>query len=83
MTGAPGPLLVGHTVLLPHRLKTSGIYRTDFKRPAFREACIVGVQHANILFRAASSALLCGAFLPPSKTLDMPRFGNVPRVDSQ
>jgi hypothetical protein len=29
------------------------------------------------------SALICGGFLPPSKTLDMPRFGNVPRVDSQ
>jgi len=45
MRGAPGLLLVGHTVLL--RL-------TDLKRPAFRVACIVRVQNANILFRAGT-----------------------------
>jgi len=48
MRGAPGPLLVGHIVLLPH---------TDLKRSAFRVACIVRVQNANILFRAGSSNL--------------------------
>lgn len=48
MRGAPGPLLVGHTVLLPH---------THLKRPAFRVACTVRVQNAGILFRVGSSNL--------------------------
>jgi hypothetical protein len=45
MRSAPGLLLVGHTVLLRH---------SDLKHPAFRVACIVRVQNANILFRAGT-----------------------------